>query len=216
MGGMKVLAIDTALAACGIAIVRDGQTLWSERRVMGRGQAEVLLPLVKAAMASAGLAFADLDLIAVTVGTGSFTGIRTGIAAARGLALAAGKPIVGITTLDVLAAAAGPQAVPVVALIDAHRGEVYAGLAGSAPFASPLSDILAVLPPGRLALVGSGAPLVAVLAPDRCDVLDLASDPDPRVLARLGADRFAALGAAALPPAVPLYLRAPDAKLPAA
>lgn len=216
MGDMKVLAIDTALAACGIAIVLDGRTLASERRVMGRGQAEVLLPLVREAMQSAALAFADLDLIAVTVGPGSFTGIRTGIAAARGLALAAGKPVIGVTTLDVLAAATGAQPEPVVALIDAHRGEVYAGFAGAAPFASPVADVLAQLPPGPLALVGSGAALVAALAPGRCRVLDLAPDPDPVVLARLAAERFADRDAAPLAPAVPLYLRAPDAKLPAA
>jgi len=216
MAAMKVLAIDTALAACGIAITDGDRTLASHRRVMGRGQAEVLLPEVRAAMQAAGLGFADLDLIAVTIGPGSFTGIRTGIAAARGLGLATGKPVIGIVTLDVLAAAAGPQALPVVALIDAHRGEVYGRAPGGEPFASPVGDVLALLPPGPLALVGSGAALVAALAPGRCRVLDVAPDPDPVVLARLAAERFAALGGVPPAPAVPLYLRAPDAKLPAA
>ncbi len=104
---MKVLAIDTALDACSVALVRDGGTLTSRSEQMQRGQAERLAPLVREAVAEAKLPFAELDRIAVTTGPGSFTGVRVGLSFARALALALGKPCVGVSTLEALALADG-------------------------------------------------------------------------------------------------------------
>ena len=103
---MRVLAIDTALEACSAAVLdtdRGGITA-SESVAMARGHAEAVMPLIARVMDLAEIEFADLDRIAVTTGPGSFTGLRVGIAAARGIALAAGKPAIGLSTLAAFAA----------------------------------------------------------------------------------------------------------------
>ena len=102
---MRVLAIDTALEACSAAVLDPGGGITaSESLAMTRGHAETLMPLIARVMSGAGVEFAQLDRIAVTTGPGSFTGLRVGISAARGIALAAGKPAVGLSTLAALAA----------------------------------------------------------------------------------------------------------------
>src|SRR5271155_2637574 len=127
---MKTLAVDTALGACSVAITSDGATLAHHWVPMPRGHAEALAPMVERAMADAGVAFADLDRLAVTTGPGTFTGQRVGLAFMRGLRIALGKPLIGLTTLEVMAAAAGAEArtPPVAVLHEAKRGEVYAAL----------------------------------------------------------------------------------------
>ncbi|MGY4367005.1 hypothetical protein ACVW1A_003070 [Bradyrhizobium sp. LB1.3] len=103
---MLILAIDTALEACAAAVLDTdaGQLLAQEQLLMKRGHAEALMPMIARVMLSANLAFTSLDRIAVTMGPGSFTGLRVGISAARGLALAAKRPAVGLTTLSAYAA----------------------------------------------------------------------------------------------------------------
>src|ERR1700694_5061493 len=103
---MRVLAIDTALAACSAAVLDTGRAaiIASETRVMARGHAEAIMPLIARVMDQAEIEFAELDRIAVTTGPGSFTGLRVGISAARGIALAAAKPAIGLTTLSGFAA----------------------------------------------------------------------------------------------------------------
>jgi tRNA threonylcarbamoyladenosine biosynthesis protein TsaB len=121
---MRILAIDTALEACAAGILETPDRVLAQESVaMSRGHAEALMPLLARIMDLAGVGFADLDRIAVTVGPGSFTGLRVGIAAGRGIALAAGKPAVGVSTLAALAA---PYVVtggtrPVAAAVDARR-----------------------------------------------------------------------------------------------
>src|SRR5271167_1177314 len=126
---MRVLAIDTALAACSAAVLdtEHGGIVAIESLPMTRGHAEALMPLVARVMDQAGLAFADLDRVAVTTGPGSFTGLRVGIAAARGIALAADKPAVGLSTLTAYAAPhmAADERFQVVAAIDARHTHVY-------------------------------------------------------------------------------------------
>lgn len=108
---MKVLAFDTATAACSAALWSDesecgGKILASRYRPMERGQSEALMSMIGEVMAEAELSFRDLDRLAVTVGPGAFTGVRIGLAAAKGLALAGQIPLVGVTTLETIAVAA--------------------------------------------------------------------------------------------------------------
>src|SRR5256885_9838911 len=131
---MRVLAIDPALEACSAA-VRDtsGGITASETVVMTGGHDEALMPLIARVMIRAGIEFGDLDRIAVTTGPGSFTGLRVGISAARGIALAAGKPAVGLSTLAGFAAPliADDDSMQVVAAIDARHEQVYLQVFGS-------------------------------------------------------------------------------------
>ena len=218
---VRVLGFDTALGACSAAIVDGARVLAQESAVLRRGHAEALMPMIEAVRGAAGLAFADLDLLAVTIGPGTFTGLRVGLAAARGLALAAARPLVGITTLEALAAgAAAPTAVFVA--IDARRGELYgqAFAADRTPLGRPA--VLAVdraaraVPPGPVAIIGSGTNqiMAALTAAGRDDARPAATpvDPDAVVVARLAQRRGPPADAG---PVRPLYLRQPDA-VPAA
>src|SRR6478735_11183374 len=132
---MRVLAIDTALEACSVAVL---DTARADLRVqeslpMQRGHAEALMPLIARILQSAQLDFADFDRIAVTTGPGSFTGLRVGIAAARGIALAAGKPAFGLTTLAAYAAPyiAADDKTAVAVAIDARHQHVYLQVFGA-------------------------------------------------------------------------------------
>jgi tRNA threonylcarbamoyladenosine biosynthesis protein TsaB len=210
---MIVLSLDTALGACSAAVVRDGVTLAAASEPMLRGHQERLAPLVQEIMQAAGLPFSAIDRVGVTVGPGSFTGLRVGLAFAKGLALALGRPCVGVGTLEALAASEpGPGLT--FAAIDARRGQVYlqafsGGQSVMAPDVLPVETAaarLAEFSPGPDTLiVGSGAPLLEGLVPGARIIAREA--PDPAALARLA-------GAKPPAPARPLYLRAPDAKLP--
>lgn len=215
---MLVLAIDTALEACSAAIFdSDRETiLASETAIMARGHAEASMPLLDGVMRDAGLDFFSLDRIAVTVGPGSFTGLRVGIAAARGIALAAKTEVVGITTLAALAApyiAAEPNA-PVAAAIDGRHRHVYFELYGSQgrvllpPRIISVEEAVHAAAGASARLVGSGARMMAELWPDPAHLppLDERRSPDIDWVARLGA--AAQLKDA---PPKPLYLRPPDA-----
>ncbi len=105
---MKILAIDTALEACSAAVYDSEaeRTLSFISHDMRRGHAEALIPIISDAMKAANLEFSELDRIATTIGPGSYTGLRVGISAAKGISLASGKPAVGITTLAALQRAA--------------------------------------------------------------------------------------------------------------
>ena len=213
---MKLLAIDTALGACQ-AVVTDGEAVLAVRsELMHRGQQERLGPMVAELMREANLGFGDLDRIGVTAGPGSFTGLRVGLAFAKGLALARALPCVGVGALDALAASAPAGSSAVAAVIDGRRGEVYLRLfpPGGPPDEAEALEIAdagrlleAFAFAARLVLVGSGAPLVAAFRPE-AEVLPLAA-PDPVALARLAAAAPEGEG-----PPRPIYLRAPDARLP--
>ena len=215
---MRLLAIDTAYEACSVGVSGGERppVLISER--IGRGHAERLMGMIEAAMRDAGLAFADLDRIAVVVGPGSFTGVRVGIAAARGLALVSDTPVVGIGTLAALAEGARAMAgrVPVLAVIDARRDEIYAQAFGAdgtpegAPTAVSAGDAAAMLTAG-MHLAGSGADLVRAAAGSDVPLVHRDASPDIAAVLRLGL----AAPSSALPPK-PLYLRPPDAKPQAA
>lgn len=195
---MRLLAIDTAADLCA-ACVLDAQGGEQGRAVLdlGKGHAERLMAVIGEALARAGLAYADLDAVAVSVGPGSFTGVRVGVAAARGLALALKIPAVGVTTLEALAREAARPGLPVIAKIEAGRGQAYVAAfsaAGELTFG-----------PAALALAAADE-----LIRDRRDtVLAAGKTADIATYARLGAEKLAA-GAPERPK--PLYLRDADAK----
>src|SRR5712672_2467928 len=114
-----VLAFDCAVTGLAVAVVREGTAL-AEHRAEGRDQAATLLPAIAATLDQAGVGRKQLSLIAVTVGPGSFTGVRVGLATGRGLAVALGVPLAGITTTATLLAQAGAPDRLAVAAIDSH------------------------------------------------------------------------------------------------
>jgi tRNA threonylcarbamoyladenosine biosynthesis protein TsaB len=206
---MLVLAVDTCLGACSAALVRGEQTLAALSEPMTRGHQERLAPMVRELMAGAHAPFSAVDRIGVTVGPGSFTGLRVGLAFAKGLGLALGRPVAGVGVLHALAQAA--PAGPAAAAIDAGRGRFYLQLfeAGE-PLAPPevldldetLARVIQAFPDGAFSLCGPGAPQLAQAWP--AARLVEAETPDPAVVARLAA-------AGPPGPSTPLYLRPPDA-----
>jgi tRNA threonylcarbamoyladenosine biosynthesis protein TsaB len=147
-----VLAIDAAGSACGAAVASGRELLAIVNGAMIHGQAEALLPMVDEVVRQAGLAPSALDLIAVTTGPGSFTGIRVGIAAARGVALALGRPIIGITSFAAVAAAlpgAAPEGRRILVALDSRRSDLFVQLFDC--FGRPLSQP-AARPPETLAV----------------------------------------------------------------
>jgi tRNA threonylcarbamoyladenosine biosynthesis protein TsaB len=207
-----VLALDTCLDACSVAVWGDGQVLAGRSEAMRRGHQERLGVMVAEVMAQAGTAFAALDRISVTLGPGSFTGLRVGLAFAKGLGLALERPVVGVGVLEALAADLAEDFV--ASVIDARRGQIYlqafaGGRALIAPDVLPVEVAAARLAElwtgGPAALVGPGAALLEGVLP-RAQLIERAA-PDPAVIARL-----AALAVPPFAPPRPLYLRAPDAR----
>jgi len=207
-----VLAIDTCLDACAAAVWADGRTLAARSEPMRRGHQERLGGLVSELMGEAGVGFAALDRIGVTVGPGSFTGLRVGLAFAKGLGLALARPVVGIGVLEALAACEPEELV--AAVVAGPREQVYLQIfAAGRPLAAP--DCLPIeIAAARLAefaggravlLVGPGATSLAEVAPGARTVAHAA--PDPATIARLAAQAQAPV---AMPR--PLYLRPPDAR----
>ena len=226
---MKILAIETSLAACSAAIV-DGKSPVGHRfELIGRGHGEVLIPMIDDLRAAAGLDFGDLDLIAVSVGPGTFTGVRVGIATARALALAADVPTRGIVSLEIIASGAVhgglvPAGQGVTAVIDARRGEVYHQsfgpdlIAATAPALSPLPRAAANTPSFPGVLVGTGAGVLHRYLADlgkSWESSEAPEQPDARVLARMAWEQRTPTTEDGIEdgPVRPLYLREPDAKI---
>ena len=217
---MLILAIDTALDACaaGVLDTDAGQLIAQESQAMKRGHAEALMPLIARVMKASGIAFSALDRIAVTTGPGSFTGLRVGLSAARGIALAANKPVVGVSTLTAYAAPVVSQnaAHPVISAIDARHDHVYfqvvSGDGGSLirPRVAPIEEALGASRFGAAHLVGNAAGMLADRWPADAPPpfkVDPQAAPDIAWVAWLGAAVCPATA-----PARPYYLRAPDAK----
>jgi len=217
---MKILAVDTALAACSAAVFEsEGDRLLAQRfEPMATGQAERLAPMVRETMADARLNFGALDRIATTVGPGTFTGLRIGLSFARGLSLALGVPVVGISTLRAIAAniTANPERLSILSAIDARRGNCYLQL--FTPDLAPLTDGRAcslteaslLVPEGRYLSVGSAASALISYV-DRARTTLLKADTQDLSTAASVA-RLASLEEPGALPPEPLYLRQPDAK----
>ena len=228
---MELLAFDVAGNACSAAVWSEGGVVSHASEQMERGQAERLAPMLQSVMGAAALAFNQLEIIAVTVGPGSFTGIRIGLSMAKSLALATGRPLYGVTTFALHMSLLSPailQNGPVVIVLETKRDDFYVQIYGSDQ--QPLGPAAAV--PSR-ALASyitalTGAETVLNLAGDgvKRAVTEMknrfgrrlhwrkSASPDARDLARL----VAVEAGARRPPAPPdpFYLRPPDVRRPPA
>ena len=213
---MIVLAIDTASALCAACVYDSdaGKELGRSVLDLGKGHAEHLMGVVNDAMAEAGVDFPALDRIAVAVGPGSFTGVRVGVSAARGFAMALKIPAVGVTTLEAIAAETRERsgARKVMAALDGGRGEVHlavydeAGALLFGPVATTLQGAAAIAREHLPLLVGSASATVAEQAGAGLETGASGSTADIAVYARLGAIKVAGERPK------PLYLRDADAK----
>ncbi len=223
---MAVLAFDTCLGAVSVALryrAANGDWLIREAyEARQTGHAERLMPMIAEVMATAGRPFSEIERFAVTIGPGTFTGVRVGVAAARAFALAAARPVVTVTSLEVIAArgrhllgqTAATRALLVA--VDARRGAFYCAL--HAPSAQPGDAAPALLTADEAAaiahshnaiVIGSGGALVAEAAAASRLAIETtlpAIEPHARFLAQLAVDRLPTETVS------PLYLRAPDVK----
>ncbi len=219
---MNILAFDTATTGCSAALL-TGETVTAHRSAsMPRGQSEALMPMIAEVLAEAGADYGDLDLLAVTVGPGAFTGLRIGLAAARAMMLAAGIPCLGITTLEAVAHGSGLSADTLLVALDSKRADLYVqafdrrlkphheprallpgDLPGLMPVTGPLTVIGDAAERGAVALGGAGREVV---------IGEASGVPDAGVVAGLAAARWRPGEIVASPD--PLYLRPPDAIKP--
>ncbi len=204
----RVLAITSSTAVVGVAVADGGTVVGFEEITTDRRHAEELAPMVQRVLAAAGLSLHDLDTLAVDVGPGRFTGLRVGLATVRSLAFALDLPVVGVTSLEILAA--GQTARPLTAVIDARRAEVFQQtfmVDGSASDAivGPAEDLAAFVDVDHV-VVGDGGDRYHELYGARL-VADQA--PSASVLARLATEREAKPGRTI----EPMYLREPDVQI---
>lgn len=216
---MRILAIDTALGACSACILsaEDREPLAKEMWAMERGHAEALIPLIEQIESRVPGGFASLTRIAVTIGPGSYTGLRVGVSAARAIGLATGMPVVGVSTLSALMApiVAQESGRLAAAAIDARHGHVYfQAVARGGKSVVPaglysIRDAIRQIGSSPVTLSGSAAPIIAAEAWAvglEAKVFDAPLGPDVTWVARLG---LIADPKTALPR--PLYLRGADA-----
>ena len=225
---MNILALDAATAACSVAYWCDGRVRANRLAEMERGQAECLMPMVRTVLDEARVGFADIDHLAVTVGPGAFTGLRIGLAAARGMALAAELPVTGVTTLEAVAQGvpkAERQGQCLVVALESKRADLYIQAFSEclAPLTDPvammpdnlLTELIPELPHEQILLAGDGSGrALRALAGVACQASSAPGVPDAVHVAAVAAARLAH-GVASLPPE-PLYLRQPDVTLPQA
>jgi tRNA threonylcarbamoyladenosine biosynthesis protein TsaB len=220
-----ILGFDTATPDTVVALAADGRDPGELRHTPAPGErpghAAQLLPLVRALLDRAGLAFADVDRIGVGVGPGTFTGLRIGVATARALAQGSGAEVAAVSTLAALAEATGHDG-PVLAVLDARRGEAFAaGYAGGAELFPPVAVRPAALadlvrarpePPGAWLAVGDGA----LAFRDKLEPAAIAVPADGNPCHRVSAVAICRLASRSVPVArdalVPEYVRLPDAE----
>ncbi len=222
---MKVLALDCAADACSVALLLDGRLAGHRHQPMARDHAVALMPMVRTVLAQAAIEIADLDLLGVTVGPGSFTGLRVGLAAARGLSLAAGLPLIGVTTFEAVAHGARrigsrrQQALPVMVALETKRRDLYiqcfdGSLTPLAPAAALMPEqAVAGAPASPFVVAGDAADrLVGALRAACIDGQSAAASPLPDALdvAMIAVERYRqrAPGTGVRAPA-PFYLRPP-------
>jgi tRNA threonylcarbamoyladenosine biosynthesis protein TsaB len=227
---MKILALDSATGACSVALWHDGTIMARRFAVMDRGQSEILIPMALEVLAEAHADFPSIDVFGVTTGPGAFTGLRIGLAAARGMALASGRPLIGVSTFEAIAHGVPVEELEgrrVVVAVESRREDVFVQtfddklIAIEEPRSVRPENL--VLPDKPLLVIGDGAARLAALfdspagkqsATTRHDVRFAAGTgfPDAADVARLVASRGTPDAGAA--PPQPFYLRPPDVTLP--
>jgi tRNA threonylcarbamoyladenosine biosynthesis protein TsaB len=209
---MRILALDSAVARCSATIVAGGEVVAGYQRDLERGHASILPAMAQDCLRGAGLRAADLDLIAVTVGPGSFTGIRGAVALAQGIAVAVDRPVIGVTVGEALADSL-PQlgGRTLWCATTSRRGRIFLEV-GDDVFSLAVTEL--PNPSGPVAIAGAAAADVASrLAARGVNVmLTDARLPTGRHIAQVAEQRF--LGAIRPLPAEPLYVDPPEAKLP--
>jgi tRNA threonylcarbamoyladenosine biosynthesis protein TsaB len=217
-----ILAFDTAGAACSVAVGAGAAILELADLAMPHGQAEALLPLVEQTMQQAGVPTGAIDLVAVTIGPGSFTGIRVGLAAAQGIALGLGVPLVGVTGFEAAIAALHSDAHDghsLLVAIESRRTDFYVQLFDAArrPLAAPAAvlpealgeTVHAALGEAPLAITGDAAPrAAAALSAQGLTGVIAAAEPMVAGALRRAFERWRCGERSA--PARPFYLRPPD------
>ncbi len=233
---MRILAVDTSSQACGVALAEDGLLKYEYTADHGKTHAVRLSGMIDAVFADTGIKAVDIDAFAVTAGPGSFTGLRIGISTVKGLAFAAGRPVVPVSTLDVLANQCPGVDMPICPFIDARKKEVYTALYRHrrdgietlvSPVAARPADFLSEIgrfgfgAGARIYFLGSGTTLYAdliarafgdnaVLAPPECSLIRAST------LARMAFDRYREAGGITPHALVPYYIRRSDAEKKAA
>ncbi len=205
---MICLAVNTANTVLSVELVRDGEVLHYYETTETRNQGNLLLQHVKKGLEVAGLKYADIDLLAVVTGPGSFTGIRIGLATLRGIAMAADLPIVGVTSFEIFRDSRA-DCVNIIA-IESWREELYFTAVGSdnsmvvAPVNEPPADFLRRLPRGAYSISGDAAHKLAALLPE---AKNLGEAIAAGTISRCAVKKFKAQGGE-LP--LPFYMRDAD------
>ncbi len=223
---MRVLGLDTATWTASVGLI-DGDTELAERSLTVTGShARTLLPMIEETLAAARLGLRDLELLAVSIGPGSFTGLRIGLSVAKGLAWASGIPLVGVPTLEALAHVAAPRPGLICPVLDARKREVYGAAfrwvggalecVAEADVLSPEQFAARLTPP--CTLVGDGVDTYASVwracLGEGAELVPFARlSPRGSVVARLGTARFRLCGPASVAQVEPLYMRKSEAEL---
>ena len=213
---MKVLGIECATSACSAALLCDGEVIACEYEEMDRGHSQFLVPMIENVLENAGCKAIQLDAIVATVGPGTYTGVRVGLSTAQALAMATSKPLVGVTTFEVVALAQGPQYSKMLVVLETKRADVYAqlfdpsGQTIGAPAAMDENEIISEFSLENLVVAGDAGDRIL-------SILNLAGiparstngpiRPNAYWVAKLGATRFAV---GIQNDVQPLYLRPPD------
>ncbi len=217
---MKVLAFDTATSFCSITILQNNSILTEVREIADRGHAEVLLPLIEKVLLEAKLHYQDLDLLAVTVGPGAFTGIRIGLATARSLALATKLPLIGITNFDALVGAIHKSEIAgrnIIVILETKRSDFYVSIYDASlsvlvePKVIEGPELEDLLPKGRVLAVGDAVDRALPFIKSRVADITVSNSEihvDTAIVAKLAAEIFAA-GAPEERP-IPFYLKPPN------
>lgn len=184
--------------------------LASETRDIGRGHAEVLMELIETCLDKSETSYKDFSRIGVTIGPGSFTGVRVGMSVARGFGLSLSIPVLGISTLDACEAKANKSDFDskLVTLLDAKRGELYCKITGESPFAATYEETAKLISKIKPVLCGSGAAILNEYCQLEHPIIHEDTACDIEIVAQLASE--ATLGDA---PPEPLYLRSADAKV---
>lgn len=208
-----ILAIDTAFSACNLALL-DLQSGTSVKNTIltERGQAEKLVPMIDELVAAANITYPQIDLVAVTVGPGSFTGLRVGIATARGFGLALNRPVQGVRTTDALYATWVAQGGTgdVTVMINTKRNDAYA-----VSYSAGQADQVRIIGPEVISstkdpIIGDGVDLIPLYG-GRTDILRL---PDPEIIARLAFNAYTDMKNPDRGLAEPLYIRDAEVSQP--